>query len=387
MKHIGIVVPNFPVLSETFVRTEIKALLDVGHRVTVFTFAKTNLSWSDTDIIEFTKLPDGIAFCSWLKTSQTLKENAKLVAQEQTSIGTFSLLREAAKLRFYVKRLNIEHLHCHFMQNSIAYGLVAAKLSGISVSAIGHGHDVYVAPYDLNVKLKHCDFIVAVCKSMASYFQTFNKERIRLLHCGVDIDFFQPRKRSYHERKKLLFVGRLVEQKGVQYALRALSDLPQSMRPTLDIIGDGPLENDLIELINVLALTDNVRLLGSRSSSEIALLAGDYDALIAPFCVSSKGEKDTGPLVLKEAMAMGLPVITCDVMGCSEIVTQDSGYLVESRNSIELGRAIFDFCHASDNRMQAMSSCARKRVETMFNAQNQALKLSTWIEKAHYEFN
>lgn len=386
MKHIGIVVPNFPVLTETFVRTEIIALLDAGHRVTVFTFNKTNLPWSHTEIIEFAKLSDGEALSSWFKAPQSLRRNAKTVAQEQKSISTFSLLREAAKLRIYIQRLNIEHLHCHFMQNSIAYGLVAAKLSGISVSAIGHGHDVYVAPHDLEVKIKYCNFIVAVCKSMESYFQTFNKERVRLLHCGVDTNFFKPKARAFHTCKKFLFIGRLVEQKGLKYAIKAISALPPKLSLTLDIIGDGPLMYDLIELIDELKLTEKVRLLGAKSSHEIAHLAGDYDALIAPFCISEKGEKDTGPVVLKEAMAMGLPVITCDVMGCSEIVNPEVGYIVESRNAADIERAIIDFCNASNTRTQAMRSNARKRAELVFNAQNQAIKLSALIENAHYEF-
>jgi glycosyltransferase involved in cell wall biosynthesis len=111
-------------------------------------------------------------------------------------------------------------------------------------------------------------------------------------------------------------------------------------------------------------------------------MAKHYDGFLAPFCIAENGDKDTGPVVLKEAMAMSLPVITCDVMGCAEIVDDSVGYLVESRNTQALTRAINQYVHLSKEQRAKMRLAARARVLEKFDAFKQAKQLSNWIQQA-----
>ena len=89
---------------------------------------------------------------------------------------------------------------------------------------------------------------------------------------------------------------------------------------------------------------------------------------------------DTGPLVLKEAMAVGTPVITINIMGCKEIVTSETGFVVNEKNVEELREAIERFAQLSSDDKASMGLKARQRVKVRFNSMKQAQQLSRWIE-------
>ena len=386
MKDVAIFVPQFPVPSETFVITEIQALRAAGHKVSVITMEQLPHSFRfEFPIYELKR-------SSLLKTCEGAKYlpfrrlvGAYRAASRQKSIRNLSLLYFALQIKQIIDQQRISHLHCHFMHSSLAYGVVAAKLAGISVSSVGHGHDVYVNASDLAEKLDYCDFNIAVCQDMFDLLQALKSHSIHLLHCGVNVDKFSTSATPQNERMKLLFVGRLVDKKGLEFAFQALANIAEFQRPSLDIVGNGPKLNELKALCSELGLTQNIRFLGQRDADEIIALSNKYDAFIAPFCVADNGDKDTGPVVLKEAMAMGLPTITSNIMGCTEIVDSSCGYIVPSKDSEALRKAIIDFLNLSDAERQAMRNAARNRVLENFNSLKQGLKLSQLIEQVAYE--
>ncbi|MFB1035760.1 MAG: glycosyltransferase [Sinobacterium sp.] len=65
-----------------------------------------------------------------------------------------------------------------------------------------------------------------------------------------------------------------------------------------------------------------------------------YDAMIVPFELASNGDRDTGPVVVKEAMALKLSVITAYFMGCKEFITRSAGLHVPPKNPPKLAAAI-----------------------------------------------
>ncbi|WP_100914771.1 glycosyltransferase [Pseudoalteromonas spongiae] len=386
MKHIAIYVPQFPVASETFVVTEIEALRAAGHKVSVITMEHLDHeSDFDFDVFELKRERITTTLKGLCCTSIQGVANAYKAASSQHAIRNLSLLYFGLQINYLIKKQQISHIHCHFMHSSLAYGIIAAKYAGISVSSVGHGHDVYVNANDLNAKLAFCDFNVAVCQDMYNLLRNIKTHSVHLLHCGVDVNKFQHYENPNNSTVKLLFVGRLVDKKGIEFALNALSDIPPSKRPQLDIIGSGPKLAELVDLVNQLHLNNWVRFLGQRTSSEIIALSKQYDAFIAPFCIADNGDKDTGPVVLKEAMAMGLPTITTNIMGCTEIVDGSCGYTVPSRDSDALKQAILTFCQLPENERIKMRNAARDRVNRHFNATKQGVKLSRLIEQVAYE--
>ncbi|WP_372765755.1 glycosyltransferase [Pseudoalteromonas sp.] len=386
MKHIAIIVPQFPVPSETFVNTEIEALMAAGHKVSVITMEHlVHNNKHDYGVYELKREQYITTFKGLTKLHLKGAVNAYKAAVNQTSISTLSLLYFGLQISYLIKTHHISHIHCHFMHSGLAYGIVAAKLAEISVSSVGHGHDVYVNANDLTEKLALCDFNIAVCQDMFNMLKQIKPHSVHLLHCGVDLNKFIHYESPGNRQIKLLFVGRLVDKKGIEFAFDALAGIEPARRPQLDIVGNGPKLMDLVSLVDKLQLNQWIRFLGQCAPDEIIQLAKNYDAFIAPFCIADNGDKDTGPVVLKEAMAMGLPTITTNIMGCTEIVDESCGYIVPSKDSKALKQAILDFCHLTDVERNKMRTAARERVQTHFDAKKQGLKLSVLIEQVVYE--
>jgi glycosyltransferase involved in cell wall biosynthesis len=381
MKNIAIFTPQFPVPSETFIRLEIEALKKAGHKVHVITMERISEENFDYPIYELRKSDIFKSFKTIFKLKKSDIKKAYEASSVQKSISNKSLLFYALLANHYIKENKIEHVHCHFMHNSLAYALVAAKLSGITISSVGHGHDVYVNASDLKEKIAFCNFNVAVCKNMQEKLKKINPSIIPLIHCGVNLEYFKKNELPENKQTKLLFVGRLVEKKGLKYALIAISKIKEIDRPILDIIGSGEKLNELKKLSNDLKINKNIYFLGKKTPKEIFNLSKKYDGFIAPFCIAKNGDRDTGPVVLKEAMAMGLPIITTNIMGCREIVNSRCGYIVESKNAEKLKLAISNFMSLTKNKKTKMSESARNRAKKHFDYYVQGKKLSNLIEQ------
>jgi colanic acid/amylovoran biosynthesis glycosyltransferase len=378
MKKVAFITPTFPVLSETFIRTEVDAINACGHDVCVMTFKKNKTN----DAFNYAVYKVGDVFNTKLLRRLSPRKLIDCLAfiYAQKSMPKVSLFWYSFKMASQMAKHNIQHIHAHFAQHTCSHGIASAKLMGISCSFVAHGHDVYEFPFDLDVKIKHSDFVIAVCNDMRDDFKKIADGNIKLLHCGVKTQFFVPHKKQEQDQIKLIFIGRLVEQKGVKYLLDALKPLCGHYPITLDIIGNGELLKPLKEQVAQLGLAPNVRFLGAKQTSWIQENLPFYDCLVAPFCFSQSGCVDTGPVVLKEAMAVGIPVITSNIMGCKEIVTPGTGYLVEQKNALELTEAIKNFVTLPVERRKEMGISARKNVEQNFDALKQAKVLSNWIE-------
>ena len=386
MKYVAIFVPEFPVASETFVVTEINALRKLGHKVCVITMLKlSGAEHFDFPVFELKRNHIGQSVKGLFAVQLDSLKNGLAIATKQRAIRNLSLLYFGIQCVHLIKSQGISHIHCHFMHSSLAYAVVAAKLANITVSSVGHGHDVYVNTADLKPKVMASNFNIAVCEDMFNVLRKIKKEGIHLLHCGVDLSRYTSSFSNVNTNTRFLFIGRLVEKKGLCYALSALSQIDKKHRPTLDIVGTGPLLEELKAQVARLELSDCVNFLGFMTPNEIADKGGDYDAFLAPFCIADNGDKDTGPVVLKEAMAMGLPAITTDIMGCKEIINTSCGYTVESRNVAALKEAMLAFSTLDISTRKTMRHNARKRVFDHFNALTQGAILSFLIEQADYE--
>jgi glycosyltransferase involved in cell wall biosynthesis len=294
-----------------------------------------------------------------------------------------SLLWHGAGIAALARRSRCQHLHAHFAHTSAAHAVVGARLAGISVSFVGHGFDVYSAQAEISSKLRHADFAVAVCGHMLDFFRSqYAPGKYKLIPCGIDTSRFRQQEVN-PQRDRLLFVGRLVEKKGVDTLLRALALVPDDVRPQLDIVGDGPLRLSLLRACRELGLTTQVRFLGARSNAWLVRHGGNYTALVAPFQLASNGDRDTGPVVAKEAMALGLPVVASNFMGLAEIVDDGrTGFLFPPGDSPALARALLRLNHMTAPQRARMGQRGRRRVEECFDAQLSASSLSQLVEAA-----
>jgi glycosyltransferase involved in cell wall biosynthesis len=378
MKKTAFIAPTYPVLSETFIQTEVDSIRECGHPVCVFAFElEETQSTFDYDVI---KIGENFRLFALAQFKYKNLLTAAQFVRNQSSLPMRSLLVYGAKLATQLAEHNVEHVHAHFCQHTTAHAIVAAKLLGISCSFVAHGHDVYESPFDVGEKLAACDFAVAVCRDMLDDFKNMAGKNIKLLHCGVKTEQFTYTPKIPRPEISLVFLGRLVEQKGVQHLLEAMAPVAEKLNIFLDIVGTGDLEAELKQQVQRLGLSDRVRFCGAKPHDWVKKSLPNYDCLVAPFCMASTGNVDTGPLVLKEAMAVGTPVITTDIMGCKEIVTPETGFVVHEKDVTALRASIVQFSQLSFSQRVIMGRLAHERVQVNFNAQLQARKLSRWIE-------
>ena len=378
MKKVAFIAPTYPVLSETFIQTEVDSVKACGHQVCVMAFeVEKSKKAFDYDIVKIGKdvRAGKITSINWVGFVKALSFVSK-----QTSMPKKSLFAYGFKLALQLAEKDVNHVHAHFCQHTTAHAIVAAKLLNITCSFVAHGHDVYEFAYDIEHKITSSDFVVAVCKDMLTDFNHMAKGNIKLLHCGVNTKQFQLHPKTETKQLRFVFLGRLVEQKGIHFLIDALAPIAEPLDIHLDIVGTGDLESQLKMQVEQQGLTRNVTFLGSKPHEWVKENLPHYDCLVAPFCFSETGCVDTGPLVLKEAMAVGTPVITTNIMGCKEIVTPDTGFLVNEKNVDELRESIERFAQLSSNDKIEMGMMARTRVEKRFNSLKQAQQLSHWIE-------
>ncbi|SFB88974.1 glycosyltransferase family 4 protein [Pseudoalteromonas denitrificans] len=417
MNKIAYVLSSYPVLSETFVSTEMRAMEACGHEVQPIAFNHYEGEFQEQD----TDLKDRTLFLSDYSKSIALKAlpaigigigKAIKFALLQKGISFYSLVGNALKLAYLAKRTHCTHFHAHFCQGAAATAIVAARLCGATVSFVGHGYDVYATPQDLPLKLASVDFAIAVCKDMVSDFKELSpKVNVSLVYCGIEPNRFKPthihnnrhefvlnliefkefkafqKKFGKKDKKgKLLFIGRLCETKGLFTLLAALRLIPKEHRPQLDLVGDGVLREQLIEYVKKNKLSQFVNFLGAKQSSWFIESSKNYDAMVAPFELASNGDRDTGPVVVKEAMALKLPVITTYFMGCNEFLTRSTGLRVPPKDPIKLASMIKQFYRMPVFDVLCMKNNAYKRVCDLYTAQKQARKLSSLIENTANHF-
>ena len=161
----------------------------------------------------------------------------------------------------------------------------------------------------------------------------FPGEKIRLIPNGVDTDFFQPTVvKKPSQDKKILFVGRLTEQKGVEYLLQAISSI-RFDRMQLVIVGEGERYSYLQKLAEHLSVRDKVIFTGFQSQILPYLQAADL------FVLPSLAEGLSNALL--EAMACGLPVVATRVSGNQDVIEDGvNGFLVEPKDVRGLAEAI-----------------------------------------------
>ena len=247
------------------------------------------------------------------------------------------------------------------------------------MSFVCHGHDVYAEAEDLDLKLRSADFVVAVCNDMAADLARLAPDaKVVTVPCGIDGESLT-RQADAPCNGRLLFVGRLVEQKGLDDLLRAFAEAPAAR---IDVVGDGPLADLYKEQAAQFGLGDRVRFLGARPREWLRENGPSYLGLVAPFKIASDGSRDTGPLVVKEAMAMGLPVVSTRFMGVKETVTEDTGLLSAPDDPASLAQSIRSLLAMPQASRTRMGEMGRQRVAQLFTQHTQALALAAAFEAA-----
>ena len=155
--------------------------------------------------------------------------------------------------------------------------------------------------------------------------------------------------------KNLITVSRLSEEKGVFDLIDVINLVKEEIPDvTLNLIGDGPLFNDVLNYIKDKKLEDNIHLLGYRPSSDV------YDYLLKSSLYVMTSFTESFGIVLLEAFTFGVPAIAFDsASGACELINLNNGILVSNRDKKEMAENIINYL--KDSKLQKKLSSGTKK--------------------------
>ena len=140
---------------------------------------------------------------------------------------------------------------------------------------------------------------------------------------------------------RVLFVGRLVERKGVRYLVEAVASLPARIAPRLEVVGHGPELRGLEALVSRLGIGDRVTFHGRVPEVELQRAYAGASVLALPSVMDRRGDTEGLGVVLLEAMNERVPVVASDVGGITDIVQDgETGLLVPPGDAVALANAL-----------------------------------------------
>jgi glycosyltransferase involved in cell wall biosynthesis len=303
-RPLGILVKRFPKLSETFILSELLALESLGWPVTIFTLAPPS-----DDIVH----PD--------------------VAKIKAEVVQVDAQNPERHLSELMAARGIAHLHAHFAGEPASIARVAVCYASVGYSISAHAKDIYLTdPALLRQNLGHARFVVTCTSHNAQHLRNAAPGvPVAKLYHGIDCAKLQPGEDAGRiDPPLILSVGRLRTKKGLDVLVEACARLHKSnIAFRCEIIGYGPEEGALRELIERHALHQHVRLTGKLGHDEVLARMRTARIFALPCRIDADGDRDGIPNVILEAMAMGLPVVSTPVSGVPEIIEHGrTGWMV-----------------------------------------------------------
>ncbi len=359
--RIAFIVGRFPVISETFILNQIAGLIDKGNDVDIYAFQGKPIEQTDKvhPIVERYQLLDRTHYPaknaenyidSVVETHASMFEGKKPYDIIHCQFGPFGVM--AMRLR----------------QAGIIEGKLITNFRGFDISRHlqEYGEDIYEELF------KQGDLFLANCE--------FFRQRAIKLGCaphkilvhgsGIDCDkfTFTPRYLPDDRIVRVATVGRFVEKKGLEYAIRAIAKVVQKY-PKLEyhLIGDGHLREQFENLIKELEIEPFVILHGWKEQREIVEILDRCQLFVAPSVTAPDGNQDAPVNTLKEAMAIGLPVIGTLHGGIPELVEEAiSGFLVPEKDSESIASKL-SYLIEHPQLWPDMGKAGRDRVKEKYN--------------------
>jgi len=402
---IGYVLKMFPRLSETFIRNEIQELERQGLELRIFSLkhpVRTEAQPAAGEVrAPVIYLPERLfrepfrVFRSqlavfWRYPRGYLRTLLHVLwGREFRSLGRG--LRRFCQTCCLVHEMGpVRHLHAHFANDPTRLASWARMICGVSFSVTTHAKDLYqdarISSPGLRFKLAQARFVVTNSEFSAAGLRTsFDGEtppKILTIYNSVDFAAFPPRPAEPKE-PLILSVGRLVEKKGFPDLLQACHRLRKCGVPfTCEIIGSGPLRDELQDSIARLGLQENVRLRGQMPQAELGKHYRRAMVFALPCVVAKNGDRDILPNVLKEAMAVGVPVVTTSLGGIEELLThEESDLLVTAGDTDSLANALRQLLADAELRRR-LAFQARKVIEERFELSASFARLRGLLQEA-----
>ena len=356
--RVAFVLKGYPRLSEAFIAQEIAGLERRGLDILIVSLRRPTDTRRhpvhDEIRAQVLYLPEYLffepvrVFSSWWKCRKnpSYKKTFQLWWRDLLRDPTPNRVRRFGQALVLAAELprDVGRLHAHFLHTPASVTRYAALLLGLPWSASAHAKDIWTTPeWEKREKLADCQWLVTCTAVNREHLAALAPAgRVELVYHGVDLARFPapPARLARGGPLQILSVCRLVEKKGVDVLLEALSQLPADLNWRLVQVGGGPLRRSLEKRSFSLKIEKRIEWRGALSQPALLDEYRKADLFVLASRIAPDGDRDGIPNVLAEAQSQGLACIATRVSAIPELVKEGTGLLVEPEDPAALAGAI-----------------------------------------------
>lgn len=387
MNRIAYLSNPYPAISHTFIYREIESLRKEGFNIATVSVSQTpdkeKMTLAEQQEAEKTLVLKNTAPLKIVSALLSLSLHSPkgfvkmalhaltfCVRGPKNPIKAGGYLAEAIILLAWLKENEITHIHEHFANPTAFVAMLCKSYGGVSYSLSIHGPDIFsrVDSSMLAEKVKDAVFIRCIshyCKSQIMQITPHHLwKNFHIVRCGVDPDVFHERNLPGNEVPRILCVGRLCPAKGQHILLTACAALTRhGYSFKMVFVGDGEERSSLERLTFSLGLEEYVQFTGVLGQEEVRKEYSQADLFVLPSFAEGV------PVVLMEAMAMKIPVLSTRITGIPELIEHGTDGLLATPGDVDdLVEQLSRLLQDSQLRCR-LGNSGRNKVVTTYNQQ------------------
>ncbi len=397
---IAYFVNQYPGISHSFIRREIQALERRGVDVERFAIRPAaDPVFSDEDtaeaaktrhIVTASKSTLFLSICRTLSRRPLGALRAFADAMKHGRCSEAGLFRhllyfgEALVLADWMANASTSHVHAHFGTNAAMIAMLATRLGDVSYSVTVHGPEEFEKPaaIALREKVERAAFVIAISQYGAAQLKKLTAPaawaKIKIVHCGVEKDFFEVDAVAPPKDARFVCVGRLCAEKGQIDLIHAVKKVRARIPGiSLSLIGDGPMRPAIEAAIEESGLGSAVSVDGWKSPTDVRAAILGARAFVLPSYAEGL------PVSIMEALSLRRPVISTYIAGIPELIANGGcGWLTPAGDVEAIAAAMEAAARADDAALTAMAEEGFRRVTARHDIDREVAKLARHFEDA-----
>lgn len=288
----------------------------------------------------------------------------------------------APELSKITTELKISHIHAYWASGPAMLAMTTSRLTGINWSFTGHSGDL-VEGVGLNKKTDSCEGIRLISERGKWFFtEKVDTTKVpEIIHLGVEVPTIEVLQNKF-SFFKIACVGNLIPIKRHITLIQAIK-LVQAQVDTfkLDIIGSGPLENDLKRNVVSNNLENSISFRGQVHHADLMAeyAQNAYQLVVLASGIAESGQQEGIPVSLMEAMSYGIPVISTESGGIPELIPKELDLLVQQDDPQALADKILKIvCMPFGDRNELATKCRSQIIEN-FNITRTSREFEKWL--------
>lgn len=343
----------YPKLSETFVQKEIELMRRRGHDVRVLAVRRPGAGHPiDNEAIYLEPTVQRVLAA----VPRVLRPVTRLANRLPEDLACRLLAQiAAAQLHGWSPDL----VHAHFMDRPSTVALHLSKVLGTPTTLTAHARDwtVHSTSESLRAKGRASAHVFAISEQAVrdlSRRASIRSEKMSVCRASFSAAGFEAPHPGEIVNNTVVAVARLVPKKGLDVLIDAMPAVIASRGDTrLQIVGDGPERARLEAQVQSLELSNSVTFLGAQPNHKVLATLASATVFALPCRAMADGDADGIPVVLMEAGALGLPIISTPTAGVPELVQDGvTGLLVPQNNPAVLAAALLRLLNDGDLRLE-----------------------------------